>query len=113
MIPFSVVKWFLLWTIFICGITLTSGSSGDRSEPFRRCLTRCLDRCKDGNSYPGKLPVYLIMFGWQCSDECKYTCMHKVTQRSVARGWKIEQFYGKVIFNVFIFFTIIVMKMIG
>ena len=93
---FGVVKYFLLWTLLLCIISWTNGSSGDRSEPFQRCLTRCLGLCKRNNAYPGKLPVLLMVFGWKCSDECKYTCMHKVTQRAIVRGWKIEQFYGKV-----------------
>jgi hypothetical protein len=93
---FGAVKYFLLWTLFLSAISLTSSSSGDRSEPFRKCLKRCLVLCKHENSYPGKLPLYLIVFGWRCSDECKYTCMHKVTQHAVARGWNMVQFYGKV-----------------
>ena len=95
MTSFKAVNYFLLWTLFLCSISLSGTSSGDRSKPFQICLTRCLVRCKHDNSYPGKLPFYLLVFGWRCSDECKYACMHNITNRAVARGGKIEQFYGK------------------
>ena len=90
------IKYLLGWTLFVYTFYLTSGSSGDRSEPFQRCLKHCFSRCKNVYSYPGRLPVYLVVFGWQCSDECKYSCMHNITERAIARGWKIEQYYGKV-----------------
>ncbi|XP_028391333.1 post-GPI attachment to proteins factor 3-like isoform X2 [Dendronephthya gigantea] len=89
------IKYFLLWALLLCAISMANSSSGDRSETFQRCLTSCLVLCKNDDSYPAKLPVYLVIFGWKCPDECKYTCMHKVTHRAVARGRKIEQFYGK------------------
>ena len=96
MTSFKAVEYFLLWTLFLCAISLSNSSSGDRSKPFQTCLTRCLILCKHDHSYPGKLPFYLLVFGWRCSDECKYVCMHNVTNLAAARGWKIEQFYGKV-----------------
>lgn len=92
----EIVRYFLLWTLFLCTISLATGSSGDRSKQFQTCLKLCLSTCNNGNSYPAKLPLYLVVFGWNCADECKYTCMHQVTQRSLARGRDIEQFYGKV-----------------
>ena len=92
----STIRYFLSWTIFsLCTLPLTFGSSGDRSEQFQRCLAQCFGTC-NGNLYPARLPVYLVGFGWSCADECKYVCMHKVTQHAVAGGWEIEQFYGKV-----------------
>jgi hypothetical protein len=90
------VKYFLYWTLFLCAISLSNSSSGDRSRPFRTCLTRSLALCNNDKSYPGALPLYLLVFGWRCSDECKYVCMHNVTNQAVAKGWNIEQFYGKV-----------------
>lgn len=92
----EIVRYFLLWTLFLCTISLANGSSGDRSKQFQRCLKRCLGSCDNGDSYPAKLPLYLVLFGWKCADECKYTCMHQVTELSVAKGRNIEQFYGKV-----------------
>lgn len=91
-----IVRYLMSLTLLHCTISLTYGSSGDRSMRFQRCLTHCFGQCNHSNSYPGTLSLYLVLFGWQCSDECKYTCMHQVTQHAVARGWKIEQFYGKV-----------------
>ena len=55
----------------------------------------CQKMCT-GNLYPTSLPFYLLIFGWNCVDECKYTCMHKVTEDALARGQDVMQFYGKV-----------------
>ncbi|XP_046862906.1 post-GPI attachment to proteins factor 3-like [Xenia sp. Carnegie-2017] len=75
--------------------SMTSGSSGDRREDFRVCLSYCMTSCRYTETYPGKLPYYLSLFGWKCSDECKYSCMHEITHNSISRGLNVEQFYGK------------------
>ena len=71
------------------------GSRGDRSLPFRLCLKECTQGCQL-DEYPGKLPIYLTMFWWDCTDECKYQCMFKVTESDVKNKEPIKQFYGKV-----------------
>lgn len=80
--------------------SMTSGSSGDRREDFRVCLSYCMTSCRYTETYPGKLPYYLSLFGWKCSDECKYSCMHEITHNSISRGLNVEQFYGKVSFFI-------------
>ena len=71
------------------------GSSGDKSYPFRTCLKECKRGCHL-NEYPGKLPLYLTIFWWDCTDECKYQCMHRVTAKDLKNSRKVQQFYGKV-----------------
>ena len=72
-------------------------SKGDRSFPFRNCVKSCKRRGCHLNEYPGKLPLYLTIFWWDCLDECKYQCMHNVTATDVKSNYPIKQFYGKVI----------------
>lgn len=58
---------------------------------MRQCSKGCsLDE------YPGKLPIYLTVFWWDCTDECKYQCMHNVTASDLRNNKRIKQFYGKV-----------------
>lgn len=70
-------------------------SKGDRSFPFRNCVKSCKRRGCHLNEYPGKLPLYLMIFWWDCLDECKYQCMHNVTATDVKFNYPIKQFYGK------------------
>ncbi|XP_078376168.1 GPI-specific phospholipase A2-like PGAP3 isoform X2 [Oculina patagonica] len=70
------------------------GSKGDKSLEFRICMKECSKGC-ELDEYPGKLPIYLTMFWWDCSDECKYQCMHKVTESNMKNNKPIKQFYGK------------------
>lgn len=71
------------------------GSLGDKCYPFRQCLRECERGCHL-DEYPGKLPLYLTIFWWDCTDECKYQCMHNVTATDVRFNKQIKQFYGKV-----------------
>ena len=71
------------------------GSLGDRSYTFRMCVKECKRGC-NLDEYPGKLPLYLTIFWWDCTDECKYQCMHNVTADDVKYSKPIKQFYGKV-----------------
>lgn len=80
--------------IILCSMPITFGSTGDRSQPFQRCLNDCQQMCS-GKSYPAYLPLYLLVFGWSCKDECKYVCMHNVTEDALVRGQGVQQYYGK------------------
>lgn len=35
------------------------------------------------------------MTRWTCTDDCKYACMHQITDRDIARGVQVQQYYGK------------------
>ena len=88
---------FLQSSIFVVVLLWNpvKSSSGDRSFQFRKCTDKCSKGC-DLDEYPGKLPIYLTVFWWDCTDECKYQCMHNVTQSDVKNNKPIKQFYGKV-----------------
>jgi hypothetical protein len=41
------------------------------------------------------LPLALRLTRWTCADDCKYTCMHTLTDLALESGVRMEQFYGK------------------
>ena len=94
---FSSFLVYLPSSIFLMALLLNpvKSSRGDKCRPFVVCMRECSKGCSL-NEYPGKLPIYLTMFWWDCSDECKYQCMHNVTASDVRRNEHIKQFYGKV-----------------
>lgn len=94
---FSSFLVYLPSSIFLMAFLLNpvKSSKGDKCRPFVVCMRECSKGCSL-NEYPGKLPIYLTMFWWDCSDECKYQCMHNVTASDVRRNEHIKQFYGKV-----------------
>ncbi len=69
-------------------------SRGDQAAEFRSCVSLCRTQiCQ--NSAPELLPFSLRLTRWTCEDDCKYQCMHLVTDRAVEHGTKIEQYHGK------------------
>ena len=81
--------------LFVCLLVpLVLSSSGDRAESFRSCVSICQSRvCGDSTSEP--LPLALRLTRWTCVDDCKYQCMHMITDRAIEHGSPVEQYYGK------------------
>lgn len=103
--------------------TTAYASSGDRSDVFQRCLDKCVRQSctatdTDGrrirsdssstSNHPGSpgspvraqqqqpaMPLALRLTRWTCADNCKYTCMHTLTDLALESGVRMEQFYGK------------------
>ena len=89
--------------------TIAYASSGDRSDAFGRCLDKCVTQsCStatattdDGRmtTHPvhaqPPLPLALRLTRWSCADNCKYTCMHMLTDFALESGVRMEQYYGK------------------
>ncbi|KAG8886729.1 hypothetical protein FRB98_001081 [Tulasnella sp. 332] len=77
-------------------------SSGDTAEPFQHCLTQCVEAaCTDPHKHASTQSLVLRLTRWSCEDECKYRCMHRVTDVAYM-GLKndifhanVEQYYGK------------------
>jgi len=102
---------FLLVIATTC--TIAYASSGDRSDAFRRCVDKCgkqsCTAADDGSgSGSGTRPVHaqqqdqqppltlaLRLTRWSCADNCKYTCMHMLTDFALESGVRMEQYYGK------------------
>jgi post-GPI attachment to proteins factor 3 len=87
--------------------TIAYASSGDRSDAFRRCIDKCvMQSCTatdGGRTRPVQhnaqqqqpLPLALRLTRWSCADDCKYTCMHMLTDFALESGVRMEQYYGK------------------
>ena len=71
-------------------------SWGDKHNAFRLCMEKEYHFCNQ-DKYPAVLPLHLRIFGWECTDEMKYQCMHNTTQRMLESGYPVMQFYGKVV----------------
>jgi post-GPI attachment to proteins factor 3 len=44
---------------------------------------------------PAQLSPLLRIMQWNTESNCKYTCMHQITDLGVANKEKIHQYYGK------------------
>ncbi|KAH9918343.1 Per1-like protein [Epithele typhae] len=69
-------------------------SSGDRAQGFRDCVSTC-ERQLCPASSPIPLSFALRLTRWTCTDDCKYRCMHMVTDAAIKHGAPVEQYYGK------------------
>ncbi len=98
--------------ILVIASTIAYASSGDRSDAFQRCLGKCVrqsctatvsDDSSGGRStrpvhaqqHQQPLPLALRLTRWSCADNCKYTCMHMLTDLAMESGVRVEQYYGK------------------
>ncbi|KAI6094398.1 Per1-like protein [Pisolithus sp. B1] len=80
------------WTCVLALLaTVVVASSGDRSSDFQNCLSKCVGLCRTWTA----LSLDLRLARWTCADDCKYTCMHMLTDNAVRLGKPIQQYYGK------------------
>ena len=69
-------------------------SSGDRSQEFIKCVDFCkVARC--GPHFWNNSSLALRVTGWSCTDDCKYECMHEITNGEMQSGKRIQQYHGK------------------
>ncbi|KAH8114210.1 Per1-like protein [Phellopilus nigrolimitatus] len=86
---------FLIFCILRYGTIIATASAGDRTPSFQRCLDVCSwQNCTHDAEWP-LLPLSLRLTRWTCVDDCKYSCMHAITNDAVAEGSAILQYYGK------------------
>ncbi|KDR81958.1 hypothetical protein GALMADRAFT_135342 [Galerina marginata CBS 339.88] len=86
----------ILWTLLTI-VTLSRcvcASSGDRSPEFVHCVDLCrAEKCGPHQTEP--LPMALRLTRWTCTDDCKYRCMHEITDRDIQLGKPVHQYHGK------------------
>jgi hypothetical protein len=79
---------------FFLAISLASivlASSGDRSAEFEVCVLSCENR-----RCPSAFLSWSLRFtGWTCTDDCRYVCMHHVTDKDQYKGAGMQQYFGK------------------
>ncbi|KAH7928150.1 Per1-like protein [Leucogyrophana mollusca] len=79
-------------TLILSLVVFTLASSGDRAPEFQNCVSACYaDRCNPFTS----LPFALRLARWTCTDDCKYNCMHLITDRAIQNGSPVQQYHGK------------------
>jgi len=66
-------------------------SSGDRSSEF----VDCVNLCKTQQCSTNMLSLPLRVTRWTCTDDCKYQCMHQITDRDLQSGKPVQQYHGK------------------
>ncbi|UZJ55020.1 hypothetical protein CBS101457_004340 [Exobasidium rhododendri] len=78
--------------------TSAFASQGDRSPEYQNCVEACkLDSCfvkpdwDDGTAHFTKMPFILRVTGWNCLDDCRYHCTHRVTNEAHDRITKIRE----------------------
>lgn len=88
--------WLLVFVFLILDSpSCSSGSTGDRSNDFRSCVSSCNAALCDSTSEK-KVDWLLGVMGWTCLEDCQYNCMHEVTVQDLQHNRTIRQFFGKV-----------------
>jgi post-GPI attachment to proteins factor 3 len=89
------------WLVLTALVISAQASSGDRSREFQMCINGCdVLNCQPG-SQSSPLPLSLRLTRWTCVDDCKYHCMHQITERDIDNGAPVQQYYGKWPFRRF------------
>ena len=85
----SAITWAIL--LFICCSTTGFASLGDLDYDFVECYSECLSftcsyrwTSKFGSGFPY----------WNCSDDCSYDCMHRITDDRFKFGYGPLKYYG-------------------
>ncbi|KAG1819798.1 Per1-like protein [Suillus subaureus] len=82
-------RWVLATLPFLVFVV---ASSGDRSSNFQNCVSACyVDYCHPQTT----LSLALRLTRWTCTDDCKYKCMHMLTDIAIRGRSTIHQYYGK------------------
>lgn len=81
--------------VVLCSLfSLSAASAGDRDWAFLNCIPACETRdCTPGSNNPDSF--FLRATGWTCLDDCKYSCMHSITNQRAQSRQEIYQYYGK------------------
>ncbi|KAG0278802.1 hypothetical protein BGZ95_003090 [Linnemannia exigua] len=91
-----------------CCASLTSASSGDRQGEYISCVNTCnTESCQssnDNNNNSNKEPftppehnldLSLRLTKWTCIDNCRYLCMHSITENAIQQNQPVHQYHGK------------------
>ncbi|PCH38635.1 Per1-like protein [Wolfiporia cocos MD-104 SS10] len=85
----------LLAWITLALVAYAYASSGDRAENYQRCVADCESLvCRD-STWANSLSYALRLTRWTCTDDCKYGCMHAITDHAVQNALPIQQYHGK------------------
>lgn len=81
--------------LILTAVSLVHASSGDRAWEYQRCVSQCSSAvCADPN-WATSLPLSMRITRWTCTDDCKYGCMHSITDHAIAHSLPVQQYHGK------------------
>ena len=77
--------------------SLVYASAGDRADNYRNCVSKCESRvCGDNyDAWASSASLPMRLTRWTCSDDCKYGCMHAITDHALNNSLPVEQYHGK------------------
>lgn len=80
--------------VLLLAATIALASSGDRAQEYQDCVASCnTDTCL---KQPWQaLPWAFRLTRWTCLDNCRYACMHTITDAAIDAGTRIHQYHGK------------------
>ncbi|KAF9358930.1 hypothetical protein BGX34_008640 [Mortierella sp. NVP85] len=96
--------WVLALTLALC-VSVAWASSGDRQPLYNDCVHQCdQDICHSSNlsSQQHHQEASLRLLHWTCLDNCRYNCMHAITQDAILRNEPVHQYHGKWPFHRFL-----------
>jgi hypothetical protein len=103
---FNKISKILISIIIVNEIKIIYGSIGDRLPVYRNCLNECLqNNCSNSDAielFNKRQPNYLLLMGWDCSQECQHHCQWVTIRTLLHSGLHykhLPQFYGKVSLN--------------
>ncbi|KAI8362604.1 Per1-like protein [Blakeslea trispora] len=80
----------LFWLCFLGLCTAVIASEGDEEPVFTYCVNKC-----SYLSCPTELNFFLRLLQWSCPENCRYTCMQKITDYAIRHHKTIYQYFGK------------------
>lgn len=77
--------------------SLVYASAGDRADEYRNCVSKCESRvCGDNYAaWASSISLPMQLTRWTCSDDCKYGCMHAITDHALNHSLPMQQYHGK------------------
>ena len=95
----------IILVIYLNGFQEVKASLGDNSQFYNDCMQKCwFSNCtlkpgsikyKNQTRFDKNQPYHLKLLGWDCTSECKYTCMWRTVNYFIVVHNYVPQFYGK------------------
>ncbi|KAF9080716.1 hypothetical protein BGX23_001763 [Mortierella sp. AD031] len=96
-------------TLVGCCASFALASSGDRQQEYISCVNNCdSDSCQqqlldnNNNNEKAELDLSLRITQWTCLDNCRYLCMHDITESAIEQNLPVHQYHGKWPFHRFL-----------
>ncbi|KAG0287663.1 hypothetical protein BGZ96_008455 [Linnemannia gamsii] len=91
--------------LIACCASLALASSGDRQQEYISCVNKCdSESCQTESKgeLEQQLDLSLRLTKWTCIDNCRYLCMHSITENAIQQNQPVHQYHGKWPFHRFL-----------